>query len=615
MYGRMLKVDLTTSAMTRESIPADFVRDYIGAAGLAARLLWAVDPALAPLDPRSPLLFITGPLTGTAGPTTGRFVVCGRSPQTGWWGESNIGGFVGPELRLAGIDALWITGCAPAPVYLWIHNEQVELRSAVDLWGRDPYETQTSIRADVGEPQAKIAAIGIAGENGVVCAGILADHGRLAARTGMGALMGSKNLKAVAVRGNGRISTVRPEVYKKLRVASNKNLLQQNMTSVLHETGSSGAADYLQLMGDMPIRYWTQAAWEGASLISGAEMASTILTGTTACQGCVIACGREVTVTDGPYATHLFTSSQPPQVGPVKGPEYETICSFGSQLLIDDLAAITALGNHCDRLGMDSISAGAVIALAYLLYDRGLLSQSETGGLALCWGDPLPVFTLLDQMARRQGFGALLAQGSQALAAYCGAEELAVQVNGLDVAMHDPRAFTGQALSYVLSPRGACHNQSDFFTIELGGTMEDIGLPMTDRLSSAGKAGYVALHQHWRSLCNDLVICFFSVIAAEEVVNLTAAATGLDRSLEQLLQVGERSWNLKRLYNLRLGWKPAGEKLPRLLLEPLSEGGQMGAIPDMEVLLAEYYTAAGWDHASGWPTPATLSRLGLQFTG
>jgi aldehyde:ferredoxin oxidoreductase len=421
MFGRMLKVDLTSGALSVEAIPAEYVRDYIGAAGLGARLLWdSLDPACDPLDPRSPLLFITGPLTGSAGPTTGRFTVCARSPQTGWWGESNIGGFVGPELRLAGFDALWITGRAAGPVYLWIHNQQVEVRPAGALWGRDPYQTQALIREETGEPRAKVAAIGVAGENGVPFAGILSDHGRLAARTGMGTLMGSKNLKALAVRGTGRIETARPEIYNPLRLASNKRLLEQNMTAVFHETGTSGAADYLQIMGDMPLKYWTQAGWEGAEKISGAEMASTILTGTTACQGCVISCGREVEVKEGPYATG----------GQVKGPEYETICAFGAQLLVDDLAAITALGNLCDRLGMDTISAGSVIGLAYLLFERGLVTEAHTGGLSLRWGDPAPVFVLLEHMARREGFGALLAQGSRALAAHYGDAGLACRSTG-----------------------------------------------------------------------------------------------------------------------------------------------------------------------------------------
>ncbi len=603
MFGRLLKIDLTTGSISAEAIPPEYIRSFIGAASLGARLLWDdLDPARDPLDPASPLLFITGPLTGTAGPATGRFVICGRSPQTGWWGESNIGGFVGPELRQAGWDALWVTGRAAAPVYLWVHNDCAELRPADHLWGRaDPYQAAALIRAETGEPRARVAAIGLAGENIVPFAGILSDHGRLAARTGMGALMGSKHLKAVAVRGTGRIETARHEVYRALRVQANKRLLEQNMTSVMRETGTSGGAEYLHYLGDMPVKYWTQSAWDGAEKISGAEMASTILTGTTACQGCVIACGREVSVPSGPHATP----------GAVKGPEYETIASFGSQLMVDDLPAITALGNLCDRLGMDSISAGNTIALAYLLYERGALTVQDSGGLELRWGDPSPAFVLLEQMAARRGLGALLAQGSRALAAHYGDADLAVQVNGLDVAMHDPRAFTGQALPYLVSPRGACHNQSDFFSVELGGTLEEIGIPLTDRRASAGKAAFVARHQHWRTLCNSLVICFFAVLDPREVAGLLAAATGEDRSVDDLLLAGERAWNLKRLYNLRLGWKPSGEKLPKLLLQPLDDGGQMGAVPDVETLLGEYYAASGWERASGRPTPATLRRLGL----
>ena len=626
MFGTILKVDLTSGAIQRSQIPADYVRDYIGGSGLAARLLADTllenSGPLDSLDPRSPLLFMTGPLTGTAGPTTGRFTICGRSPQTGLWGESNIGGFVGPELRFAGIDVLWITGSAPSPVYLWIQSDSVEIRPAAHLWGRaDTLETQRLIRQEVGQPSAKVACIGLAGENGVPFAGILSDHGRLAARTGMGTLMGSKKLKAVAVRGSSKPWLAQSEIYKKLRVESNKRLLQQNMTAVLHATGTSGSADYFQYLGDMPNKYWTGASFDAATSIGGAEMADKLLVDTTACQGCVISCGRVVNLVaqhpggvagaEGIDHEHLADPDQKPNFQ--KGPEYETICAFGSQLLVDDLPTITRLGDRCDRLGLDTISAGSVLGLAYLLFERGLISEADTGGLALRWGDASPCFPLLEQMACKQGFGALLAQGSKALGRAFGAEDLAVQVNGLDVAMHDPRAFTGQALAYVTSPRGACHNQSDFFMVELGGTMEEIGLGTTDRASSAGKAALVARHQHWRTVCNDLVMCFFTVIAPQEVADLLSAATSVDWTVEGLLKAGERAWNLKRCINLRLGLTPASEKLPKLLLEPLPDGGQAGVVPDMEALLSEYYAASGWDRSTGWPTPQKLSELGLEF--
>ena len=333
------------------------------------------------------------------------------------------------------------------------------------------------------------------------------------------------------------------------------------------------------------------------------SMAETILTGKSACQGCVIACGREVTINEGPYATD----------GQVKGPEYETIASFGSQLLVDDLPIITALGNRCDAVGVDTISAGNTIALAYLMFDRGIISAADTGGLELRWGDARPCFDLIEQIARREGFGALLAQGSQALAAHYGVEELAVHVNNLEVPMHDPRAMTGQALAYVTSPRGACHNQSDYFLVEMGNSIDDLGIPMTERLEDGGKAHHVARHQDWRTVCNSLVTCFFAATPPSTYVKLLSAATGHDWSLEEMMRAGERAWNLKRAYNCRLGLTRATEKLPKLLLEPLPDGGQAGHVPDMELMLNEYYAARGWDEATGLPTPQKLAELGLNF--
>lgn len=605
MFGRLLKVDLTTGSIQKESIPEAYVEAFIGGSGLAVRLLWDIlEPSLAPLDPTNPLLWITGPLTGSAALATGRSVICARSPQTGLWGESNIGGYAGAELRFAGYDALWITGRSPQPVYLWINNDEVELRPANHLWGSaDTYETQQIIKSELKEQKARVACIGLAGENLVPMAAILSDHGRAAGRTGMGAVMGSKNLKAIAVRGTGSLPLADQEGFHRLRVEANKALKDENMTAILHETGTSGAAEYLQMLGDMPQRYWTQAAFDGAEKISGAEMAQTILTGKTRCHACIIACGREVTIPDGAYATG----------GKGKGPEYETISSFGAQLLVDDLAVITALGNLCDRLGLDTISAGNTIALAYLLFERGILTEDDTAGMVLQWGDAVPCFDLLRGIVERDGLGALLAQGSRSFAAHFGVEELAVQVNNLEVPMHDPRAFTGQALAYVTSPRGACHNQSDHFNVELGGSMDDVGVPMTERLEDGGKAHYVARHQHWRTVCNNLPVCFFAVVPPDTLVALLNAATGRSWELEALLLAGERAWNLKRAYNCRLGWTRAAEKLPQLLLEPLEGSGQMGHVPDMDLLLKEYYAACGWDSGTGYPLPEKLEALGLEF--
>jgi len=605
MDYRLLAVNLTSGKTETRIVDPAYTRQYIGGSGLGVRLLWdSLSPARDPLDPASPLLWSTGPLTGTGSPTTGRFTICGRSPQTGLWGESNLGGFMGPELRFAGFDGVLITGRAAKPVYLWIHDGQVEIRDASQLWGTaDTKETQRLIKAEVGEPQARVACIGLAGERLVPFACILADHGRAAGRTGMGTLMGSKNLKALAVRGTGKIGFAQPEAYKKRRMEANKQLLEENLTQVMRATGSSGVADYGQMLGDMPQRYWTQGTFEGTSNIGGAAMAETILTGTSACQGCVISCGRVITIKEGPYATG----------GEVKGPEYETIAAFGSQILVDDLAIISALGNHCDALGMDTISAGNTIALAYLLFDRGGISAADTGGIELRWGDAKPCFALLDQMARKEGFGALLALGAKGLAAHFGQPDLAVHVANLEVPMHDPRAMTGMAIVYATSPRGACHNQSDYFMVEMGNSLSELGLPMTERFKDDGKAAYVARHQDWRTVTNSLVACFYAATPPSTFVDLLREATGEDRSLEDVLLAGERAWNLKRLFNLRLGWTRADEKLPKLLLEPLADGGQEGHVPDMQVLLGEYYAARGWDPATGAPTKEKAKALGLDL--
>ena len=605
MKSTLLLVDLTQGRIREEEVDAGYRRDFIGGSGLGARLLWdSLDPTRDPLDPASPLLWMTGPLTGSGGPTTGRFTICARSPYTGIWGESNIGGFVGPELRYAGYDGVLITGRAARPVYLWIHDGQAELRDAAQLWGKaDLYETQRVIRQETGEERARVASIGLAGENGVSYACILSDNGRAAGRTGMGALMGSKNLKALAVRGTGSLTFARDQEYRKLRVEANKALVEENMTTVFRDLGTGNAAEYLQMLGEMPQKYWTQGTFEGAERISGAHMAETILTGNAACQGCVVSCGREVTIKEGPYATQ----------GPVKGPEYETICSFGSQLLVDDLAIITALGNRCDSVGLDTISAGNTIALAYLLFDRGIITTADTGGLELRWGDARPCFDLIDQTARKDGFGALLAQGSKALAEHFGVPDLAAHVNKLEVAMHDPRAMTGMAIVYATSPRGACHNQSEYFMVELGNSIDELGIPMTERLVDGGKAHHVARHQDWNTVSNCLVNCLFAAVKPSTIAGLLSAATGFDYGLEEMMRAGERVWNLKRAFNHRLGLTRANDRLPKLLLQALPDGGQEGHVPDMDLLLGEYYTARGWDPVSGRPTVERLRTLDLEF--
>jgi len=595
----ILTVNLSTREIDIFNIPADWVRDYLGGSSLAPRILYEeLTPDLDPLSPEAPLLFLNGPLTGTAGPAVGRFVVCSRSPATGLWAESNCGGFWGPELRKAGYDGLWVSGRADHPVYLWIEDDHFEVRDASHLWGLETYETQAEVLAELGQ-RARVAVIGQAGESQIPFASILTDHGRVAGRTGMGAVMGSKNLKAVAVKGTGAVP-VATDIYAKLRSASNRVLREDNFTNTAREIGSAAIADYADYLGEMPKRYYQDGIFDGVDKVSGSTMTETILTGVSACHACVIACGRVVQLAEDDEKR--------------KGPEYETIAGFGPNLLIDDLAFITHMGELCDRYGMDTISLSNTLGLAFTLFERGLVSETDTGGLVLEWGNKSVVEKLVHQTVKREGFGAYLAEGALVCGRRFGAEELSVQVNGLEVAYHDPRGSSGMALAYATSPRGACHNQSDYFLVDVFGMVEDkLGMGFYQRHDYVEKAANVAIHQDWRTVFNSLVMCYFANVPPETILELTNAATGEDYSLDDLLHVGERAWNLKRMINHRLGLVRQNDTLPKLLREPYSDGGAQGYEIPLEEMLEAYYQARGWDPMTGRPTPSKLNELGLDW--
>jgi len=596
----ILKINLTTGKTAHFTPPADWIRDYLGGASLGARLLYEhLTPALDPLSPDAPLLFLTGPLTGTGGPSVGRFVVCGRSPATGLWAESNCGGFWGPELRRAGFFGLWITGRAESPVSLWVEDGALEIRDAAHLWGLETASTQDAIRNPINGKKPRVLTIGPAGESQIPFALILTDHGRVAGRTGLGAVMGAKNLKAIAVRGSEQVPVADAAGFASLRLNANRALRDDNLTAVLRELGSAGGADYFDYLGEMPKRYFQSGVFEGAAQVTGSAMAESILTGVSACHACVIACGRVVQL--------------PGETKKRKGPEYETMMGFGPNLLIDDLSAITRLGERCDQLGMDTISLSGTIGLAFTLFERGAITETDTGGLHLTWGDPDLVMQLVEMTARREGFGEVLADGARALGRKFGFEQAAIQVNGLEVAYHDPRGASGMVLTYATSPRGACHNQSDYFMADILGQVEpDLGLQIFDRHAGAEKAANVVIHQNWRTALNALVMCFFANVPPQTVSELVAAATGEHCTPETLLRSGERAWNLKRLINRRLGLTQADDTLPEALLRPYDDGGSAGYQIPFAEMLAAYYAARGWDADTGMPAQATLAALGLE---
>ncbi len=594
----ILKIDLSTGNTEEYKIPKDWEEAFLGGASLAARLLYPhLTKELNPFSPDAPLLFINGPLTGTSGPTVGRFVVCGKGPATGLWAESNCGGFWGPELRFCGYDGLWITGKASKPVYLWIEDGRLEVRNAEHLWGKDTYDTQELIKQEIGEKGIHVAVIGPAAEKGVLFSGIFCDHGRTAGRTGLGAVMAAKQLKAIAVHGKQVLALVHFEEFTGLRSESNRTLKNDNEARVLRELGTAGAANYSEYLGAMPAKYYHQGGFESVDDVSGASMAEKLLTGQSACHACVIACGRVVRLEDGAKR---------------KGPEYETIVSFGPNLMISDLPEITRLGELCDRYGMDTISTGNTIGLVFQLFETGVITTRDTGGLELKWGDPMAVRQLIHMTAHREGIGDLIAQGSRRLANHFKVEDEAVQVNGLEVAYHDPRGVSGMALSYATSPRGACHNQSDYFFVDWGHTQPELGIDYFSRHAEAEKSANVARHQDWRTVYNAMVMCIFANVAPQMQVDLINAACGYRWTIEEMMKAGERGWNMKRAINNRLGLTAVNDKLPKALLEPLSTGGTEGFTPDIQKMLMAYYEARAWDHETGYPTIEKLSELGLE---
>lgn len=598
--GKILHVDLDRGRTWDEPLNADYARSFVGGSGLAARyLLDLVDGKTDPLGPGNPLILMTGPVVGTILPSAGRFSVCALSPLTGIWGEANSGGFFGPELRFAGYDGIIVTGVSDHPVWLSIVEGVAELRDGTGFWGLDTYETQARAREALGDAQARVACIGPAGEHLVKMAAMINDHGRAAGRTGMGAVMGSKRLKAIAVRGSARVPVADEDGLRAV-VREILHLTNEDMAALsLRMAGTAGYWDMGLMYGDTPIRYFQQGEWETAGNLSGVLMAETYQNRNVACYRCPIACGRE---------------TRAPRYGlqKVDGPEYETIAALGSLLLIDDLEAVIYAGHLCNAFGLDTISTGVTIALACELAVRGLLTPDQTGGLDIAYGDAAMVHRLIEMIARREGIGALLAEGNKHLAEHFGMPELSATINGLEAPMHDVRAFSGMAAVYTLSPRGACHMQGDMYGVDIGqGPPVELGVVPGDRFENSEEKGRIAARQMaWRSVYNALTLCQFQNPGPEPLTRALSAITGWALEPEDLMALGKRILALKRLINLRRGMTRGDEHLPRLLTQPL-DGPTDGFVPNETRLIAGAYAELGWDLQTGRPHVETLAKMGL----
>ncbi len=604
--GVIARVDLTRGKISEQQIDESVTRAYIGGSGLGARILYDETTASTdPLGPDNRLLFMTGPLTGTKVPTSGRHAIIAKSPLTGIWGEADSGGSWGVALKSAGFDGVIITGQSPTPVYLWIHDRRVDIRGANELWGLDTYEVDDKLK-EATDPKATVACIGPAGERLARIAAVMNDgrHGRAAGRTGLGAVMGSKRLKAIVCHGNQPVGIAQPEALNESlkRLAP---IIRQGNAGVA-KFGTAGGVVGNATLGDMPAKNWTLGDWVGQSeKISGQAMADSILTGRYYCKSCVIGCGRVVQVADGRFESEVRGG----------GPEYEALAGLGSMCLVDDLAAVALANELCNRYGLDVISTGNCIAFAIEAYEHGLITRSDTDGLELAWGDPRVLIQLVHAIGKREGLGELLGEGVRAAARSLGgiAPEFAVEVKGLELPFHDPRALSSLAVAYATYPRGACHRGMSHAMERF--PIAEIGLVKAlDRFDISGKGRMTAITQDYYGLYNSLKLCQFigGATAPSEIVNWVNVVTGWDMSLDELLEAGERANNLKRMYNLRLGLSRKDDVLPpRIAAAKLEEGGAKDFIPNLGSMLDEYYAQRGWSK-EGIPLPETLMRLGLQ---
>ena len=616
--GKWLHVDLTAGKVEAREVEPALAEDYLGGNGFGTRLLWEhVGPEVDPLAPESLLIFATGPLCGTLVPNGARLEVIAKSPLTGIYGDANAGGFFGPELKFAGWDAIVITGQAPHPVYLAILDDRAELRDAGDLWGRTTSETEAAIRRAWGDPQVKTATIGPAGENLVRFAGIQITPQRSAARCGLGAVMGSKRLKAIAVRGHGPIHVADPARFHDLAVEFHHRIRANPVYPPVSAHGTPGIVTMMDALGRFPTRNFQMGSFPEVDRISAEALEARAFVRHLACFGCPVGCDKLYRVPDGPHAGTALRSV-----------EYETLNSMGACVWNADLDAILAANRLCDDLGLDTISAGRAISFAMELWEQEILNLDDTGGLPLRWGDMDVVLRLLGMISRREGFGGLLAEGVRRAAQIIGrgAERYAMHVKGLEIAAQDGRAQKSMGLAHATSSRGADHLKA-FPTIDETGYPDEARrrygeeyLPeMAQPLATKHKPLLVKDGEDFGAVVDSVGVCksggtfVFAELYWPDIAAALEAATGMEMDVERLKRIGERIYNLQRCYNVLHGITRADDCLPRRFTdEPSPSGNARGQVIDLEPMLDEYYRLRGWDPITGWPTPEKLRELGLE---
>ena len=614
--AKLLHVDLTLRQTRVEVIPETTLRKHLGGGALAAYILLRDMPAgVDPLGPDNVLVFMTSVINGLSLSGSNRYTAAAKSPLTGAFGESEAGGWWGPELRAAGWDGVVIRGASPTPVYLWIKDDQVEFRDAGAYWGKLSGDVQDGLEQELGDKRIRVLQTGIAGERGVKYAAIVNQLKHFHGRCGLGAVMGAKKLKAVVVRGS------------KPPVASDKGKAKESLvffkdhydraTDRFHQVGSAGGVLALEASGILPTRNFRDGSFEHARAISGQTMRDTILVNRGTCYACAVACKREVEIKD---------EGVTPKYG---GPEYETLAASGSNCGVGDLHALARVNQLYAQYVLDSISTGAAIAFAMECYEHGIITKEMTGGLEVTWGSVEALETLVHMIGKREGIGRLLGEGVKRAAAELGqgSERFALHVKGQELPMHDPRGKKGLSLAYALSPTGADHMEAPHDPLYAGfhpqgHPLGSLGLiePLDPLVLDAKKVHAFFVTQQIWSFYNAVGMCDFvgaplNALELDPLVRYINAVTGWNMSLFELMKVGERGNTLARLFNVREGFTPADDVLPQRLHEGLGNGVLKGERVDPEQFLAArntYYEMAGWDPKTGAPTATKLVELGVE---
>ena len=578
---KLLRINLNNGSVKEEPIPDDYIEKYIGGRGLATKYLFdEINPEIDALSPENKLIFVTGPLTGTTAPTGGRYMVVTKGPLTGTVACSNSGGFWGPELKKAGYDMLIIEGKADKPVYISIIDGNTKIEDASDLWGLDTHTTTDRLIEKTGYKDAKVACIGPAGENKVLFACIVNDKHRAAGRTGVGAVMGSKNLKAIIVRGTGKIKPENEENFKNILKEKLKIVKKNDITGqALPKLGTKVLDSVINENGLYPTRNFQTGVFEGTSEVNGEALVEKgYLVKNKGCFACPIACGRVVKLPNGREG---------------EGPEYETGWAYGACCGVDDLIAITEANFLCNELGMDTISAGVTIACAMELYEKGFIPKEDLkNGPELKFGNSEAIVYYTRAIGLREGIGDKLAEGAYRLSLMYKHPECAMTVKKQELPAYDPRGAQGHGLQYATSNRGGCHVRGYLIAPEILGVPEKL-----DPQSLEGKAQWVKIFQDLTAVIDSSGLCLFTSFAfgADDYRDLINGATGFNLSTEEMLKIGERIYNLERAFNLKAGISPDEDTLPdRFIEEEMPEGPNKGAVVQLDKLLPEYYKIRGW---------------------